>query len=135
VLDERGAPSVTAMTKIRPPNGRMGPLLPAERASLIAQSPVAGAYDTLENRESAYEKLQARVAAKAEAAAAAAPASTQRAERPAPAPRASTREGIGEAMAKSVVRAASSSIGRQVANALVRGILGSLAGGTTRRRR
>ena len=133
VLDEKGAPTVTAQTKIRPPNGRMGPLDAAERAALIAQSPVAGAYDQAENRESAYEKLQARVAEKARAAAAAAPAPTERAAQRAP--RASSREGIGEAMAKSVVRAASSSIGRQVANALVRGILGSLAGGTASRRR
>ena len=133
VLDEKGAPTVVAQTRIRPPNGRMGPLDAAERAALIAQSPVAGAYDQAENRESAYEKLQARVAEKARAAAAAAPAPTERAAQRAP--RASSREGIGEAMAKSVVRAASSSIGRQVANALVRGILGSLAGGTASRRR
>ena len=133
VLDEKGAPTVVAQTRIRPPNGRMGPLDAAERAALIAQSPVAGAYDQAENRESAYEKLQARVAEKARAAAAAAPAPTERAAQRAP--RASSREGIGEAMAKSVVRAASSSIGRQVANALVRGILGSLAGGAASRRR
>ena len=135
VLDEKGAPTVTAQTKIRPPNGRMGPLEAAERAALIAQSPVAGAYDQAENRESAYETLQARVAQKAEAAAKAAPTPAPTGRAAPRAPRASSREGIGEAMAKSVVRAASSSIGRQVANALVRGILGSLAGGTASRRR
>jgi DNA helicase HerA-like ATPase len=133
VLDERGAPTVVAQTKVRPPSGRIGPLTPDERRALMAASPVRGCYDTAENRESAYERLQARVEAKAEAIEAP-PA------RPAPelrerAPRASNRESIGEAMAKSVVRAASSSIGRQVANALVRGILGGLAGGSPRRRR
>jgi DNA helicase HerA-like ATPase len=133
VLDEKGAPTVVAMTKVRPPNGRMGPLLPAERAALMAQSPVTGAYDTTINRESAHELLQARMAAKAEAAAQAAPVA--KAPRPAPAPRASNRQGMGEAMAKSVIRAAGSSVGRQIANALVRGVLGSLAGGTATRRR
>ncbi len=34
---------------------------------------------------------------------------------------------MGEALVKSVVRAAGSSMGRQLTNALVRGILGSLS--------
>jgi DNA helicase HerA-like ATPase len=127
VLDEKGAPTVTAMTKVRPPNGRMGPLTPAERGGLMGASPVAGVYDTAENRHSAYEMLKARVE---QAAAAPAPAPAPQRERAAP--RASTRQGMGEAMVKSAVRAASSSIGRQVANALVRGILGGLAGGRRR---
>jgi DNA helicase HerA-like ATPase len=134
VLDERGAPSVVAKTAVRPPNGRIGPLLPNERAALMAQSPVRGCYDTLENRESAYERLQARAEAKIAPEPALAPAPARR-EPPAPRPRASTRQSMAEAVATSMMRAAGSSMGRQITNALVRGILGSLSGGSGSRRR
>jgi DNA helicase HerA-like ATPase len=133
VLDEKGAPTVVAKTAIRPPNGRIGPLLPNERAAVMASSPVRGVYDTPENRESAYELLKARAGQIAAAAAAPAEAPS-RSSAPAQ-PRPSNRQGMGEALAKSVVRAAGSSLGRQITNALVRGILGSLAGGSTGRRR
>jgi DNA helicase HerA-like ATPase len=49
-------------TLIRPPSSRLGPLTAAERKGLIQNSPVAGAYDTIEDRESAYEVLQKRAA-------------------------------------------------------------------------
>src|SRR6185369_8013576 len=58
VLDEKGAPTVVQKTTIRPPNSRIGPLTPAERAAAMAQSPVRGLYDEAQDRESAYEKLQ-----------------------------------------------------------------------------
>jgi hypothetical protein len=62
VLDEKGAPTVVQKTTIRPPNSRMGPLTPAERAAAMAQSPVKGLYDESQDRESAYEVLQRRLA-------------------------------------------------------------------------
>jgi DNA helicase HerA-like ATPase len=143
-LDEKGAPTMVAKTTIRPPNSRIGPLSPSERAQVISTSPVRGQYDQSVNRESAYELLTARTqgaakaAAEAEAAEAAEKARQRaeaeagkeaaRAEREArrSMPRPSNRQGMGEALAKSVIRAAGSSMGRQLTNALVRGILGSL---------
>ena len=150
-LDEKGAPTMVARTLIRPPDSRIGPLTPPERAQAIALSPVRGQYDQPLNRDSAYEMLTARTQTANQAAQAAAQAEAdakaqaaiekardkaeadalreaqrqQRAER-ASAPRASSRQGMGEALAKSVIRAAGSSMGRQLTNALVRGILGSL---------
>lgn len=130
VLDERGAPTVVQKTTIRPPNSRMGPATPPERAGVMSQSPVRGLYDTAQDRESAYEVLQKRMA---DAQADAEEAKAEEPERRAPAARASTRQGMGETFAKSMIRTIGSTIGRE----LIRGVLGSLTGGSRggRRRR
>ncbi|NBW11319.1 MAG: DUF853 family protein [Caulobacteraceae bacterium] len=141
VLDEKGAPTITARTLIRPPDSRLGPATDAERASVMAASPVAGVYDKTIDRESAEEVLAARHAAADQAADAEAQAkadakaqaqaekeAARAAPRAAPAPRApaaprrSTRETPIEAMTKSVLRTAGSTITRE----LLRGLLGSL---------
>ncbi len=135
-LDEKGAPTVVAQTKIRPPDSRLGPATEAERAATMAASPVRGVYDTAVNRESAEEVLNARRAQadriEAETAAAAAEAkAAEKAARSAPAPRApasprprasSNRQTPMEALTKSVLRTAGSTITRE----LLRGVLGSL---------
>jgi len=135
-LDEKGAPTVVAQTKIRPPDSRLGPATDAERAAVMAASPVRGTYDTAINRESAEEVLKARraqadrieaetasaaaEAKAAEKAARSAPAPTR--ERAAPRPRASSRQTPMEALTKSVLRTAGTTITRE----LLRGVLGSL---------
>ncbi len=58
-LDLKGVPSMVGRTLIRPPSGRMGPITPEERKSLISNSPVFGQYEETVDRDSAYEKLQA----------------------------------------------------------------------------
>ncbi|ASD26953.1 helicase HerA-like domain-containing protein [Brevundimonas diminuta] len=135
-LDEKGAPTMVAQTKIRPPDSRLGPATEAERAATMAASPVRGVYDTAVNRESAEEVLNARRAQadriEAETAAAAAEAkAAEKAARSAPAPRApasprprasSNRQTPMEALTKSVLRTAGSTITRE----LLRGVLGSL---------
>jgi DNA helicase HerA-like ATPase len=135
-LDEKGAPTVVAQTKIRPPDSRLGPATEAERAATMAASPVRGVYDTAVNRESAEEVLKARRAQadriEAETATAAAEAkaaekaarSTAASRAPAaPRPRASSnRQTPMEALTKSVLRTAGSTITRE----LLRGVLGSL---------
>ena len=134
VLDEKGAPTVVQKTMIRPPNSRMGPALPAERAALMGQSPVRGLYDTALDRESAFEVLQkARAAATAAEAKAMEPEAEDEPERRAPAARGSSRQGMGETFAKSMLR----TIGSQVGRELIRGVLGGLLGSSrpTRRRR
>ena len=127
-LDEKGAPRVVARTLIRPPDSRLGPATDAERAAVMAASPVKGVYDTVVDRESAEEILAARHAATEEAAAPTAPAPKGRAPAapkapPAPkAPRKSNRQTPMEALTKSVLRTAGSTITRE----LLRGILGGL---------
>jgi DNA helicase HerA-like ATPase len=122
VLDEKGAPTMVQKTMIRPPASRMGPITTPERAALMAQSPVRGLYDQVQDRLSAYEKLQP---AGAETAA----PSPQPQPRQ-PAPRASNRQSFGEAFAKSMLR----TIGSQVGRELIRGVLGSLTAASRRRR-
>ncbi|MGH7019615.1 MAG: helicase HerA-like domain-containing protein [Brevundimonas sp.] len=134
-LDDKGAPNFVAQTRIRPPDSRLGPATDAERAALMAASPVRGVYDTAVNRESAEEVLKARQAqadrinAQAQTDAAEAKAAEKAARAPAArapaAPRAraaSTRQTPMEALTKSVLRTAGTTITRE----LMRGLLGSL---------
>lgn len=68
MLEGNGIPSMVERTLIRPPSGRIGPLSPAERAAILAKSPVGHLYDTAVDRESAFEMLQARAEEKAQPA-------------------------------------------------------------------
>jgi DNA helicase HerA-like ATPase len=139
LLDEKGRPTIVERAFVVPPGTRIGPITPQERAQLIKASPVAGAYEKTEDRESAYEKLTQRVAEKAPA--------NQEGGKPAPAgggglfgalgdllggstgPRGGRREGAVEAAAKSAARAIGSQVGREI----IRGVLGSILGGGKRR--
>ncbi len=67
-LEEKGAPSMVQRTLVRPPASRLGPITDGERATLMAQSPVAGQYDQTVDRESAYELLRAQAEQAARAA-------------------------------------------------------------------
>jgi len=59
-LEPKGVPSMVERTWIRPPSSRIGPITDAERARIMATSPVALAYDKTVDRESAYEILGAQ---------------------------------------------------------------------------
>ncbi len=146
-LDDKGAPNVVARTLIRPPDSRLGPATEAERAQIMAASPVRGLYDTAVDRVSAEEILAARrgeadkaaadaklaeaqakadaAAAKAAEKAAAARAKEQaRLDREAARARAPrrTRETPIEAATKSVLRTAGSTLTREI----LRGVLGGM---------
>jgi DNA helicase HerA-like ATPase len=137
LLDEKGRPTPTERCYVIPPASRIGPISPAERQGLLQASLVAGVYEKVVDRESAYEKLKGRVDGKQpEAAAPGVPTpGTSNSDSGGSAwkdillgstgPRGAHREGLVEAAAKSAVRTMSSSIGRQI----VRGMLGGLFGG------
>jgi hypothetical protein len=127
VLDEKGSPTPVARILVRPPESRIGPLTDAERKEQLSRSPLKGRYDQAVDRESAYELLKERGA---QAAAAAEAAAEQKAAAKPAARGGRQPEDIVTAMAKSAARAVGSSLGRQ----LVRGVLGSLLGGGSRRR-
>ncbi len=78
LLDPKGIPNICDRAMIRPPASRMGPATDQERADIMAKSPVAGVYDTVKDRESAYEILSARVAATQAAAPPAAPSAAEK---------------------------------------------------------
>ena len=119
VLDEKGAPTVVQKTLIRPP---------VERASVMASSPVKGVYDVAVDRESAFEVLQARAAAKArmEAGEASDRAPAPRAPRSTSGARAPSagrgRQTLTETFAKQFLRTLASSAGREI----LRGVLGGM---------
>jgi DNA helicase HerA-like ATPase len=147
-LDEKGRPNPVERCWVIPPSSRIGPVTPEERATLIKTSIVVGIYDTMEDRESAYEKLTGRVERRLDKAADVAttvPGATGTAP-PVPAaeepgffskmgdmigdvmstkntPR--SRQTVGEAAMKSAARAVGSEVGRRV----IRGVLGSIFGG------
>ena len=122
VLDEKGAPTVVQRTLVRPPASRLGPLTSDERAAVMAQSPVRGLYDQARDRESAFEMLQARAAQAAAAASTPEPEPKAKAAPRAAQPRASNRQSMTEAFAKTMVRTIASTVGRE----LIRGVLGGL---------
>ncbi|MGV6395074.1 helicase HerA-like domain-containing protein [Pseudomonas caspiana] len=127
-LQDKGTPAMVQRVLIAPPQSRIGPLSDAERASLIARSPLAGLYDKPIDRESAYEMLIARKIA--------APESAQTPEKT-PEEQQSFSDMAGEFLGgiagqamKNAARQAANQLGRQ----LVRGLMGSLLGGGKKRR-
>ncbi|MND78956.1 AAA-like domain protein [compost metagenome] len=123
-LQEKGTPGMVQRVLIAPPQSRIGPLSAAERAALIAASPLVGRYDKPVDRESAYELLNARkggAVAPEQAPAAAEESFADKAGE-------FLQSAAGQAI-KSAVRQAANQFGRQ----LVRGLMGSLLGGSKRR--
>ncbi len=153
-LQDKGVPGVVERTLIRPPSSQLGPIDPGVRAAIIAASPMGAKYGQLVDRDSAYERLQARAnqAATSQAAQsghdtsqppsgtgpgyAPQPTSYSNARRigggaiggapvqPAPRAPASRSDSLTEAFAKSFVR----QIGTRSGQAVIRGILGGLFG-------
>jgi hypothetical protein len=158
-LDAKGRPSVTERVFVLPPGSQIGPITPEQRKALVQGSLVAGVYEKVVDRDSAYEKLKGRAAG---AGGGAAPGSTNDVgsssgsmrlptgtASPAPAtedggglmgglkdvlfgstgPRGGRHAGLAEKAAASAVRSIGSAVGREI----IRGVLGSLLGGSRRR--
>jgi DNA helicase HerA-like ATPase len=149
MLDESGSPEIVERVNIIPPRSQVGAITPEQRKQIIDSSVLAGHYEKAIDRESAYEKLQARAGEKTQGASAAPVTADQPpAERPQSSvlaealgtvtaafqptigPRGGVYDSFATSMAKSVMRAASSQVGRQIA----RGLLGGILGGSGRRR-
>lgn len=132
-LDEKGVPTIVDRAFVVPPVGHIGPITPEQRAGLIANSLVAGAYENTIDRESAFEMLKikndAKLAEMQQAAEAEAIAKQQKEQEKAERSAARAPDTVWESIGKSAVRSATSSIGRSLGTKLVRGVLGSLLGG------
>ncbi|MEP6944725.1 MAG: helicase HerA-like domain-containing protein [Acidobacteriota bacterium] len=133
MLDEKGIPTVVDRAFVVPPAGHIGPITDEQRQQLMANSLVAGVYETAIDRESAFEILSAKATERAEAQARAdADAAAAKEQATADkAARADARapDSVWESIGKSVARSASSSIGRQIGSQIVRGVLGGILGG------
>lgn len=154
-LEEGGVPAMVDRALVAPPLSRIGPASEGERAAIMAESPLGGAYDQAFDRESAYEVLRGRPDEKA------APEPPGPWRRPGgeerqsgswrksgggePAPKPSTRrsprapkrekgmvekvllgDGRRQGLAEAMAKSAVRTVGRQIGRSLVRGILGSL---------
>jgi len=141
MLEGKGTPEMVERTFIKPPSGRVGPLTSAERALLLAASPMRGAYDEMIDNESAYEVLKKRVEE----------ASTKATEGgvlgsitdtiggwfgggEAPKSGPGSRGGkappsMAEKVITSAARSAATSVGRQIGTAIFRSVLGSILKG------
>ena len=132
VLEDKGIPSMVGRTLIRPPSAQVGPLNPAERDATMANSPVGGLYDSVTDRESAFEILERRTRdrqlaeerAKYDEADRVAAERQAREERASQPRRTSSRQTPAEAAMNSFARTVANKLG----NAIVRGILGSMKG-------
>jgi DNA helicase HerA-like ATPase len=147
-LDEKGTPGIVEQATICPPHSQIGPITPEQRQELMKTSLVAGVYDQPLDRESAYEVLKSRTeAAGPVASPAAQPASSK--SQPAGGgmmqgvenmlgglftPTIGPRGGRTPSVAQAMMTSAARSVGTQVGRELIRGVLGSLMGGGTRRR-
>lgn len=139
MLIKKGVPGIVERTLIRPPSSQLGPITVAERAAIMAASPMAGKYDERLDRNSAAEMLakKAEDAAKAAEEAEAAEEKLEAEEREhakgrrysgKEVERSSSRRssrsggGLGGTIASVVAKELKGTTGRRI----VRGILGGL---------
>ncbi len=145
-LELKGIPGMAERTLVRPPSSQLGPVDDATRRQVLAGSPVAGKYDSVTDRDSAYEMLRRRADEAAEAAEAAEAEAAQpkggglsldldefnkarrydgdRYETPKKRSTAGRSDSITETFAKSFAR----QLGTKGGQAIVRGVLGTLFG-------
>jgi DNA helicase HerA-like ATPase len=140
-LDAKGRPTETERAFVLLPGSQIGPITPAERQAVLQGSLVAGTYERTLDRESAFELLRGTASVSG---------ASPKTANPSPAeeqggllggvsellfgskgPRGGQHDGIAQIVVKNAVRTVGSSIGREI----VRGVLGSLLGGGSRRRR
>jgi uncharacterized protein len=145
-LDAKGRPSVTERVYVLPPGSQIGPITPAQRQALLQNSLVAGVYEKVVDRESAYEKIKGRTPTGQGGGTAGGSATLPGAQAPAQeesggmlgglneilfgstGPRGGKRDGLAQTMAKSAVRTIGTTVGREI----LRGVLGSIMGGKKR---
>lgn len=159
LLDPKGSPTVTERAWIVPPASQIGPITDAQRDAIQKQATaIYGHYAQMVDRESAYEKLQARAGSaglptEARGAKVGGAETTATPGLPGSGgntgsgstftdalssillgttgPRGGHHDGLVQSAAKSAARSVGSGLGR----AILRGALGSILGGTSSRSR
>ena len=155
LLDPKGRPTETERVFVVPPGSQLGPITDAQRQQLRQNSLVAGVYEKVVDRESAYEMFANHAGKRGSeepAEATSAPATktpripgADKQQAPADSggfgsmvnealfgrtgPRGGQYDGLVQTMAKTAARSVASGLGRQI----VRGMLGGLLGGSKKR--
>jgi DNA helicase HerA-like ATPase len=120
-LNDKGQPNVVDRALIYPPQGCLPPLAAAEREQIIKQSTLYGHYEKSLDRESAYEMLKTRAPQ--------APAGQ------APVPSGGAWQTEAGRLFGALSKSAAHAIGSQVGREIIRGVLGSIFGSTSTRKR
>jgi DNA helicase HerA-like ATPase len=150
-LDVKGIPMMVERALILPPCSQIGPITPDERKVVLQKSFIFGVYEKLLDRESAFEILKGRMAetarlneleeqaaleakeklaqSKEEVAQARAEAAKEKAERA----RKKANPDIFTELTKQVGRNASRTLGNELGRTLIRGLFGTLFGGSRRK--
>ena len=131
-LDVKGRPSETERVFVLPPGSQLGPITIPQRQALIQSSLVAGVYEQIMDRVSAYEKLKSQAHGQSSS-----PGTTTQTPSGgglvgslsdilfgSQGPRGGQRDGVAQMVVKSAVRTVGSALGREI----VRGVLGGLLG-------
>jgi DNA helicase HerA-like ATPase len=119
-LDEKGIPSIVERALVYPPRTQLPPLSPEERKQIIQQSPVYGHYEKALDRESAYEILRARAAESVQ---------------PAPKTPKTPTQPAGGNLLGDLAKGAVGFLASREGQRIVRGVLGGLLGGGSKRKR
>jgi len=143
-LDAKGTPCMVERALILPPESLIGVITEEQRRAVIRSSRLAGRYDTVIDRESAYELLEARFSKRQEEAKAATQAKEDAKQakedllRQKEAERQAKREAkenpdvmgtlVGN-VSKQVTRTLTTTIGRELGKSIFRGVLGGFFGG------
>ncbi len=127
-LDEKGAPSVVERAKILFPLSQIGAVTEGQRELLIKQSRLYGKYDTMIDRESAFEVLmeeaEAALKAEQEAEAAAAEAEVQAAREEAKEKKSGKGGGLLKGVLGAVVGAALTSVTNSIGSEVTKKVTG-----------
>src|SRR6202046_4738654 len=136
-LDEKGIPGMVERAMIMPPHSQIGPITAEQRAEIIKNSVVAGVYETAVDRESAYEKLKGKAmisgTGSAVPAGGVAGASGGGWMETLGGVLGSGGSRRGDTVLQAAVKSAARTMGSTVGRQLIRGVLGSLMGGSGKR--
>ena len=147
-LEGKGTPTMVERTLIAPPMAQVGPCSAQVRQQAMIDSGFKGKYETMIDRDSAYEELMKRKNLNPDGSAIEASTTggggimdtiggwlgtaTGSAPRPKTGPGSrggALPQSMTEKIITSAARSAATSIGRQVGSAILRGVLGSMMGG------
>ncbi|MEY4884064.1 MAG: hypothetical protein RIS34_1918 [Pseudomonadota bacterium] len=149
-LDDKGRPGVTERVYVLPPCSQIGPITPEQRKTLIAKSVVAGVYEKVVDRESAFEAIKGRTQARmADEATAKEQVDnmSKTVTKDTPDQEAGTGGGLLDSLGsllgggarhtrasagEQLFKSAASAIGREVGRQVIRGVLGGIFGARKR---
>lgn len=130
-LDEKGAPSVVQRAKVLFPLSQIGAITPDQRTDIIRSSRLAGKYDTMVDRESAFELLLKEAESAAVAVQEEAPVAAPKGQQEV-APKAEKKKaGVLSKVMKAVLTAVTATVATSIGTAVSNKVTGKKSRSTT----